>query len=543
MKSVFLFLFLILAACTLPHAATAATDTLNLSNCDALGFVPSLCGTLRQYSQKAEWTAEEEKGFLYKIFAEGGLMPNHDFVKQWNMNLPYDRDAPENGEVKAVSCPFRPNADEDGDRPEPQDCITFGWSRTFAVLPSLYGDDTFYIPPEGEVFAAYYYELSDPSGDGGGCETICSDDDDSIGDHDDDYGNCKTRFDYEDNSTIDIKMNGVSLFESPQAAKENGGKQLAPFIITTDPTPKFSSTLVIKNRVIKEAYGWEVTRSWKRETSDGTERCKRYCCKDEPSITPRLVSVIITHDFDGNVQLFQKPPVQHTMVAQNVDSTPEVTITTNAEEYKLFMNNAMLQKAGAEYSFESFYFPYNILAVTRQPELNTTYLQKDSYIISTEENSATFETYPYNMDEDDCSFVVLWPFPGFHEAIECNLFKKATTSIELETEKRHHDTEEDVEVTIDFDADGASDNADVKLTYGSYTDTVHVNGRKTVNLPSQPGYYSIQAEFAGDDERSPAEALPIPAYASHDNFATYLAMAAIFFVVYGMGYVIRRYTP
>jgi hypothetical protein len=536
MKIIFLFLFLILAACTLPQLASAVTDTLSLSNCDALGFVPALCGTLRQYSQKAGWTAEEEKGFLYKIFAEGGIMPNHDFVKQWNMNLPYDRTAPENGHVEAKSCPFRPDPDEDGDRPEPEDCITFGWSRTFAVLPSLYGDDTFYIPPEGEVFAAYYYELSDPNNDGGGCATLYSDDDETLSDNDDDYGNCKTRFDHEDNSTIDIKMKGISLFESPQKTSENGGIHLAPYI-TTDLSPKFSSTLTIKNRVTMEQYGWE------RDDDYDREGCKRYCCKDQPSVTQRDVTVTITHDFKGNVQVFEKTPVSHSMVAQNVDSTPEVTINTNAEEYKLFMNNAMLQKAGAEYSFESFYFPYNILAVTREPASNTTYLEKDMYVTEAEDNSATFETYPYNMDEDDCSFVVLWPFPGYHEPFECNLFKKATTSIGLETEKRHHEPDEDVELTIDFDAGGASDSVDIKLTYGSYTGHVNVNGRKTVSLPPQEGYYSIYAEFAGDDERSPAEALPIPAYASHDNFATYLAVAAIFFVVYGIGYFIRRYTP
>jgi hypothetical protein len=198
----------------------------------------------------------------------------------------------------------------------------------------------------------------------------------------------------------------------------------------------------------------------------------------------------------------------------------------------------MLQKTGVRYPLTYSYPPYNILTVTRTN--SSGYFVKDIHIDETANSTVSFTTYPYNMEE--CNFVTLWPFD--HDTEECNIFKKASTTLNVEIDEAHFEMEDEIKVEIDFDSDNGNDDAVVKLTYGDLTQNVNVNnGRATVTIQPQEGYHSVYAEFAGDSERSPAEAFPERAYASsEDQYSIYWKVVTIFLVAYGIAYLIRRYT-
>ena len=530
MKNVFLFLFLLfLAVGTLPNTASAVQDTLNLSNCDAIGFVPSLCGSLKEYSKRAGWSSEEEKRFLMKIFGEGEIMPRHDFVKEWNTGLDYGRE-PVLGHSQSKGCPFLIEENS------PQDCINYAWLNSLSVEPSLIENSTYYIHTQGESFAAYYYELSDPRNLGrsvGSTKKIWSGSDKSISDYENDYGHCRTEFWYEDESTITMKMGNTVL--SVENATENGGYSLGPYIADTL-NPEFKATLEINNRVFMKHYDWEKVDSGCKD--DCEENCcwKKYKCQREGRISSNVVSITITHKLNRKPQVYQKKPITHDIVVENVESTPAGVIETNADEYKLFLGEAMLQKTGVRYPITYIYHPYNILTVTK--ESGDGYFVKDVHVEETTNSTASFTTYPYNMEE--CNFVVLWPFD--HDVHECNVLQKATTELDIEIDETHYEIgEEKINVKIDFDSDDEDDSAAVKLVYGSEEQTVNVNGRKTIKLEPQEGYNSIYAEFAGDDSRSPAEAFAEGVYGSEDNFSVYWKVVVLAFVAYGLVFLTRKY--
>lgn len=533
MKKIFLFLFLLfLAAGTLPDTATAVIDTLNISNCDAIGFVPSLCGTLVEYSKRAGWSSEEEKGFLMKIFGEGEIMPRHDFVKEWNTGLQFERE-PVIGHSQSSGCPFLIEENS------PQDCINYAWVNSLSVEPSVIENSTYYIPPLGESFAGYYYELSAPRDLGrsaGSCKRINEDQD--IDDYENDYGHCRTEFWYEDESIITMKMGNIIL--GTENATENGGYSLGPYI-ADKLAPEFKATLEVNNRVFMKHYDWRLKERWTRCKSNCEEDCcttyYRYCCNNERGTSSNVVSISITHDLKREPQVYQKKEITNDIVVESVKTSPVGIVTTNADEYKLFLDKAMIQKTGVRYPLTYLYPPYNILSVTK--ESGDGYFVRDVNIEETTNSTVSFTTYPYNMEE--CKFVALWPFD--HDVLECNMFQKASTELDVEIDETHYEIgEEKIDVKIDFDSDDGNNDAVVKLIYGSEEQNVQLsNGRATVTLEPQEGYKSIYAEFDGDSERSPAEAFAEGVYGSYNNFSVYWKVIILAFVAYGLVFLSKRY--
>ncbi|MBN2111666.1 hypothetical protein JW707_01065 [Candidatus Woesearchaeota archaeon] len=521
-----------MAVGTLPDTALAAIDTLNISNCEALGFVPSLCGTLAEYSRRAGWSSEEEKGFLMKIFAEGEIMPRHDFVKEWNTGLEFGKE-PVLGNSQSLGCPFL--IDENS----PQECISYAWLNTLAVMPSIIENSTYFIPPVGEAFAGYYYELRAPSNVGrsaGSCKTIKDDDD--IDDYNNIYDYCRTEFWYEDESTITVKMGDTVLIE--ENATENGGYSLGPYTAVSQ-SPVFKSTLNINNRVFMKNYDWDFKYSKTKCKSNCESDCcttyYRYCCDTELKPTSKVITLPISNTLKRTPQVYQKKEITNDIVVENLKTTPAGTITTNADEYKLFLDKAMLQKTGVKYSLTYSYPPYNILTVTKEP--GDGYLVNDIHVAETRNDTVRFTTYPYNMEE--CKFIALWPFD--YDVLECNMFQKATTELDIQIDETHYEIgEEKINVEIDFESDDGNDDAVVTLIYGSQMQGVNVNnGRATATLEPQEGYKTVYAEFKGDDERSPAESFSEGVYGSENNFSVYWRVVLLIAVSYCLVYLAKRY--
>ncbi len=536
MKIFFLFLFvLISAAIELPSAASAVIDTMNLTDCTAVGLVPSLCGTLHQYSKSAGWDIEEEKRHLLTIFAEGGVMPKHDFIENWNRNIVYGNESPNKGAVQSQSCPFLISENS------PQNCITEAWSKTFSIMPAFFENSTYWITPSGKAMAGYFYNLKAPRNVGyseGATKTLRSDSRKKIDDYNNIYDDCRTAFWFEDESTMDIKMDGTSLFSEPVRVNMGSQKGVVAQFSYASQQPKFESTLYIKNKVFKKSFDWEeISREEKCFGSGENERCYtyiKYSCITVKGIDINYATKQISHTFQGAVKLYQKPSVSHNIVVQNIESTPEGYIDSNAKDYKLIMNNALLHKAGSKYPMEYSYAPYNILFLKRIDDLQ--YFSEDLYVTKTANSTVHFETFPYNIEE--CKFVALWPFS--YDEGGCTMLKKATTELDLEMDKRHFRLDDPINLKVSFDSDNGDDSAKINIEYGNSKQSVSVNGAKTVSLKPQEGYHSIKASFEGDSSRSPAEAFPEEAYASNDTFTTYLGVSLGLFVIYGFGYFMRR---
>lgn len=534
MRIVFLFLLaLILAAAMLPSIATAVNDTLRATNCDSLGFVPSLCGTMAEYSRKAGWSVDEEKRYLLNIFAEGGIMPKHEFIKYWNSKLVFGNEAPDNDAMDYLKC-----SDNNA-----VNCIADAWIRTFSVMPSFIENNTFYIKESGDVQVGYYYELNAPPAigypkNGEGC--FCGDP------YENEYGDCRTDFYYTDKSKVKVKMNGNEFYN--EKAAEYGENLVLPFPSPASETNTFRAIMQVYNQIHRNHYQWHSAGTCSDvccescDCEEGPCGCCEYadryrCVYENTELVPEIIT--LRHSFDGEIKRFEKPSVSHEIVVEDVQSTPRGVIATNARDYKLFMDKAKLHKAGSRYNMTYLYEPYNILSLVRVPA--ESYFVNDLHIEETGNSTVNFKTYAYNMEEEECSFVKLWPFD--YDAESCNIFKKATTSLDIETGKRHYKLDEGINLRVDFESDDDNENAEIRITYGDETRSVSVHSSDTVELEPKEGYLTIYAEFEGDDSRSAAEAIPVPVYASDDTYATYLGIAMIFLVVYGMGYFARRYMP
>ncbi len=543
MRSNFLFFLIILLCVSTVNAVVP--DTLTATNCEGMGLQSEVCAVIHEAAEKdGVYDLEMEKELLLIFLSQGDVKQMHAQAKYWNANIKPEATVPE-GE-SAYTSEFLLNA----------------WVKTLAVSPSVVENGNLFIMPNGTVQSAYYYELSAPGKDGAGINgTDCACDDDiedgdlnyiDIDDDGEDDNYCRVDYYYIDLSKVRVKMNGVVVqelnasdeFEEINTGTDKYSYNIAIPYVNAAEINTFKTELDLKSMVYERKYRWnreEECTSWcYDDDGDRDGHRDRYYCRLSDERTYKSESKMISNELK-NANMFHPDLETHQVTFSHIETTPQGIVTSDADDYEIQMKNGVVGKKSSEYTITAAVLPYNILTVNKNPG-RTSYYSHDAFIDATTNSTAKFTTFTYNVEDDkDCFFSYFNPFGRIVE--ECNSFKKATTTLEVSTDKQVYDVEDTVEIKVDFDSDNGDDAADILITYGDkkYNVKTGSSGRETISLDAEYGGKTITASFSGDSERSSVKAAGTSISTKRSNINDYFNIVVMGFIAYGIIFACGKY--
>jgi hypothetical protein len=239
----------------------------------------------------------------------------------------------------------------------------------------------------------------------------------------------------------------------------------------------------------------------------------------------------------NDANLFIPPNETHHITFSQLNKMPHGVVVSDARDYELQMGRGTVGKIGSEYNLTYSHFPYNVLTIIRNPGEGL--YSHEVYVESGDNSTVMFKTFPYNMES--CYFSYVYPLGRRVE--ECNTFEKASTTLSISTDKKKYEVNETIKVDVDFEAVGASDSADIIVTYGNEPQVVSTSsgGSGSAEFTARMGGYPVKAFFPEDEERSPASTPGTSVYATDKNTGTYINLAIIGFTVYTMIFFYKKY--
>ncbi len=516
MKKIILFLFFVVIVFA---EANAIGDTLSLENCEEMKLDLAFCHKIKAVSEKKNFNLVEQKEEILKYFSKGGITPQYDDVYNWNKNLIFDTSSPDNKAKANKLCTHIGS----------KRCIDNAWVSVFSIKPSFFEKNTLYINNNGSVQIGFNYNLSHPpdiSAGGDRCQTY--EPDTNI------YGDCRSEFRHEDFSTLSVKQNNVYLINE-YTLKNKNNNLFFPFETFSDEN-EFSAELNIINRVYKKYWKWEKGSVCGCARSCAFGGCCQYkytwkCEYVGESYVDENIKIIDVFPF--YIKKYSSDYTQNNILFSEEKGDIVGEIKTDADNYKLFIDNAELHQSKYKYKIIHNFNPYNVLSVER-------YLDKTFFSsmmkVEQVENKTLFSLFTDN--NENCSLLLLEPFEN--KLHKCNVEKKAKTDIIIYLNNKQYDVNESIELGIDFKSSDNNESAILEIEYGDYINNISIEDKGTIKLNTIRGNNNVFVRFKGDDKRSSSENR-INIFSTNTDKIFYFKIILILSIVFSLAYFLRRY--
>ena len=420
------------------------------------------------------------KDILLYTFSQGyDVYQKHNLVKAWNMNINFTEGAPEE---------LTPYSEDCGFSKQSIDCIHGGWMDLFTVMPS-FEEGGIYINKTGYAQTGYYYELWKPdnwhSSDGSYKENCGSYPVDSASFTEVGGNICDIKFSFADESTIKFESDDPTkeeltkrkVFEKNSTGWDN---RLWDYDVSDD--TDFKATLNIKNIITANYVKWRTETGSCCEghmscNDDGdchwvcTKHTHYYYCdssgsKDvdyEKEIPSRVISA----------KLYNAPePTNRMTVIINPDKSPDVVLTTDADDYELKFGHATLNRKSTGYNISWSYPPYNILRLGKIEEHD---LGGDDLKLmkTTDQNSVKFHTTERNIGV--CGLTYYFPFSTKGEKCRKDVTIHVPEII-VKTDETVYEKEDTIKVYVDVKKFEEEVTGDVVISYCDIHKTASIDG-------------------------------------------------------------------